>query len=113
MEGLADFMFSFGRISARTEGGHPYLAELDGKPIATGMLFMSEEVCILAGASTILEARNQGAQNALFAARLQFASEHGCRLAMMCSAPGSQSQKNAQKNGCEIAYTRTKWHLSV
>jgi len=113
MEGLADFMFAFGRIRARTEGGHPFLAELDDKPIATGMLFMKDDVCILAGASTILEARNRGAQNALFTARLQFAAEHGCRLAMMCAAPGSQSQKNAQKNGFEIAYTRTKWHLSV
>jgi len=113
MEGLADFMFSFGRISARTEGGYPFLAELESKPIATGMLFMSEDVCILAGASTILEARNRGAQNALFEARLRFAAEHGCRLAMMSSLPGSQSQKNAQKNGFEIAYTRTKWHLSV
>ena len=45
--------------------------------------------------------------------RLRFAAEHGCRLAMMSSLPGSQSQKNAQKNGFEIAYTRTKWHLSV
>jgi hypothetical protein len=113
MEGLADFMFSFGRISARTEGGYPFLAELESKPIAAGMLFMSEDVCILAGASTIQEARNKGAQNALFAARLRFAAEHGCRLAMMSSLPGSQSQKNAQKNGFEIAYTRTKWHLSV
>jgi len=113
MEGLFDFMFGFGRISARTEGGHPFLAELDSKPIATGMLFISDDVCILAGASTILEARNQGAQNALFAARLRFAAESGCRLAMMSSLPGSQSQKNAQKNGFEIAYTRTKWHLSV
>ena len=113
MEGLADFMFAFGRISARTAGGYPFLAELESKPIATGMLFMSDDVCILAGASTILEARNQGAQNALFAARLQFATEHGCRLAMMSALPGSQSQKNAQKNGFEIAYTRTKWHLSV
>ena len=33
-------------------------------------------------------------------------------LAMMCALPGSQSQKNAQKNGFDIAYTRTKWHLA-
>ncbi|PYS99740.1 MAG: hypothetical protein DMF63_10240 [Acidobacteria bacterium] len=113
MDGLADFMFSFGRVSARSEGSYPFLAELDNKPVAAGMLFMSDDACILAGASTILEARNQGAQNALFAARLKFAVEHGCRLAMMSSMPGSQSQKNAQKNGFEIAYTRTKWHLTV
>jgi hypothetical protein len=113
MEGLADFMFSFGRIAARSEHGFPFLAELDDKPIAAGMLVINNDVCILAGASTILEARNQGAQNALFAARLRFAVERGCRLAMMCALPGSQSQKNAQKNGFDIAYTRTKWHLSV
>jgi hypothetical protein len=77
------------------------------------MLFIYENACILAGTSTIPEARNQGAQNALLAARLKFAAERGCKLAIMGAAPGSQSQKNAQKNGFNIAYTRTKWHLSV
>jgi GNAT superfamily N-acetyltransferase len=113
MEGLGDFMLGFGQISARCNGAYPYLAELDGKAISTGMLFIYEDACILSGASTIPEARNQGAQNALLAARLKFAAERGCKLAIMGAAPGSQSQKNAQKNGFNIAYTRTKWHLSV
>ncbi len=113
MEGLADFMLGFGRVSARCNGAYPYLAELDGNPISTGMLFIYEDVCILAGASTIEEARNQGAQNALLADRLKFATDRGCRLAIMGAQPGSQSQKNAQKNGFNIAYTRTKWHLTV
>ena len=63
------------------------------------------------GATTLPEARNRGAQNALLAARLRFAQESGCTLAMMCALPGSQSQKNAQKNGFNIAYTRIKWQL--
>ncbi len=113
MEGLADFMLAFGRISARCQGAYPYLAELDGNAVSTGMLFIYDDVCVLAGASTIPEARNQGAQNALLAGRLKFAAERGCNLAIMGAAPGSQSQKNAQKNGFNIAYTRTKWHLSV
>jgi hypothetical protein len=113
MEGLADFMLAFGRISARCQGAYPYLAELDGNAISTGMLFIYEDVCVLAGASTIAEARNQGAQNALLADRLKFAADRGCKLAIMGTAPGSQSQKNAQKNGFNIAYTRTKWHLSA
>ena len=108
-EGLADFMFNFGRISARCEGAFPYLAELSGNAIATGMLFIYGEMCILAGASTIPEGRNRGAQNALLNDRLRFAAERGCKLAMMGAAPGSQSQKNAQRNGFQIAYTRTKW----
>jgi hypothetical protein len=113
MEGLADFMLGFGRISARCQGAYPFLAEIDCKPISTGMLFIHDDVCVLAGASTIPESRNQGAQNALLADRLKFAATRGCTLATMGALPGSQSQKNAQKNGFSIAYTRTKWRLSV
>jgi predicted acetyltransferase len=73
------------------------------------MLFIHDEVAMLAGASTIPEGRNNGAQNALLDSRLRFAAEKGCTLAAMATLPGSQSQKNAQKNGFQIAYTRTKW----
>lgn len=110
-EGLADFVFRFGQISARCEGAFPYLAELDGNPISTGMLFIHGEVAMLAGASTIPEGRNNGAQTALLASRLRFAADQGCTLAVMGASPGSKSQKNAQRNGFNIAYTRTKWHL--
>jgi hypothetical protein len=111
MDGFADFMFAFGQISAQCAGGFPFIAAIDQKPIATGMLFMFDGVANLAGASTVLEGRSRGAQTALLNARLQFAHENGCDLAMMCALPGSQSQKNAQKNGFQIAYTRTKWKL--
>ena len=111
-ENLADFMLAFGKIAARTKGGHPFLAELNGEPVAAAGFGIYEDVCVLAGAATVPEARNQGAQNALLAARLELARTSGCSLAMMCALPGSQSQKNAQKNGFNIAYTRTKWHLA-
>jgi hypothetical protein len=111
-ESLGDFMHNFGSISAQCGGAYPYIAELDGRAIATGMLFIYNEICILAGASTIPEGRKQGAQNALLQSRLRFASEKRCELAIMATAPGSQSQRNAQKNGFNIAYTRTKWQLS-
>lgn len=110
-ESLADFMLAFGKIAARTSHGFPFLAEIDGKPVAAGGLNIFDDVCLLAGASTRPEARNRGAQNALLSARLAFAAERRCTLAMMCAAPGSQSQKNAQKNGFRIAYTRIKWQL--
>ncbi len=111
MEGLAEFMFNFGQISAQTEGGFPFLAELDGVPISAGMLFIYDDVAILAGASTVPEGRRQGAQTALLDARLKFAKLQGCQIAIMGASPGSQSQRNAEKNGFRIAYTRTKWQL--
>ena len=111
MEGLADFMFNLGRISANTKGGFPFLAELDGKPVSAGMLFIYDDVAILAGASTVPEGRRKGAQSALLDARLRFAAENGCQIAMMGASPGSQSQRNAEKNGFRIAYKRIKWKL--
>lgn len=112
-EELARFIKQFGKIAARTAGGHPFIAELDGRAIAAGGLQIYDDVCLLAGASTIPDARRQGAQSALLRARLQYAGDNGCRFAMMCASPGSQSQKNAQTNGFQIAYTRTKWHLTL
>ena len=111
MEGLDEFMFEFGQISAKCEGGFPYLAELEGEPISTGMLFVYEDAALLAGTSTVPEGRRQGAQHALLDARLRYAAEKGCKLAIMGASPGSQSQKNAEKNNFRIAYTRTKWQL--
>jgi hypothetical protein len=107
--GLTDFMYQFGQIAAHCTGARPFIAEHKGKPISTGMLYIYDHVALLAGASTIPEGRNRGAQSALLKARLSYAAAQGCTLAMMCAAPGSQSQRNAEKNDFQVAYTRTKW----
>ena len=86
-----------------------FLAELDGTPVASASLFLGEGVALLAGASTIPSARNQGAQTALLAARLDHAAKHHCPLAMMATEPGSSSQRNGERQGFRIAYTRMKW----
>ncbi|MDQ3064088.1 MAG: GNAT family N-acetyltransferase [Acidobacteriota bacterium] len=111
MEGLAEFMFEFGQISAQCAGGFPFLAEIENAPVATGMLFVYDDVALLAGTSTVPEGRRQGAQLALLDARLRYAIKRGCTIATMGALPGSQSQRNAEKNGFRIAYTRTKWQL--
>jgi GNAT superfamily N-acetyltransferase len=108
---FTDMMLEFGRVSAARPDGLSFLAELDGQPIATGAMSIWEGVALLAGASTIPEARKQGAQLALLESRLSYAAEHGCDLAMMCAGPGSSSQRNAERQGFRIAYTRIKWRL--
>jgi hypothetical protein len=107
---LTDFMHGLSLVSAKRRDALSFLAELDGEPVATGALSICEGVALLAGASTIPEARQQGAQLALLDARLRHASEYGCDLAMMCAQPGSASQRNAERQGFRIAYTRIKWH---
>lgn len=109
--GLEDFMYNFGLIGAQSDGARPFIAKLNGKAIATGALYVYDDVAILAGASTVPAARRRGAQTALLDARMRYAAAQNCKLAMMCALPGSQSQRNAEKNGFRIAYTRTKWQL--
>jgi hypothetical protein len=83
----------------------------DGRTIATAGLVIHDRVALLAGASTIPEDRGQGAQRAVLAARLRYATSAGCDLAMMVAQPGSASQRNAERHGFRIAYTRVKWRL--
>jgi hypothetical protein len=109
---LAGFMEELAAVTVEREGAYPFLARLEGQPVATGLLSVHEGVALLAGASTIPSARRQGAQSALLAARLRFAAEASCDLAMMAAAPGSASQRNSERNGFRIAYTRLKWRLA-
>lgn len=111
MPEFESFGLDFCKVSANSSSASLFMAEIEGLPVATGTLFICEVVCELGGASTIPEARKQGAQNALLAARLNYARELGCKIAMMGALPGSQSQRNAEKNGFRIAYTRIKWKL--
>jgi hypothetical protein len=112
-EELSDFMLGLSRVSAKRADALSFLAELDGRAVATGALSIWEGVALLAGASTVAEARRRGAQLALLDARLAYAAEHGCDLAMMCALPGSASQRNAERQGFRIAYTRIKWRESI
>ncbi len=56
-------------------------------------------------------ARRQGAQLALLEGRLRYAAAQGCTIGMMVAQPRSGSQRNAERHGFRIAYTRYKWHL--
>jgi GNAT superfamily N-acetyltransferase len=108
-----EFLLSAGRMTAASVGSLGFFAELDGEPVATGVLRCHEGVALFGGACTIPEARNRGAQRALLEARMTTAISQGCDLAMMCAQPGSASQRNAERQGFRIAYTRIKWQLAA
>lgn len=110
---LAAFMREFGEVTARAPGTECFLAEWNGTPIAAAALALHGGTALLAGASTIPAYRGRGAQGALLQARLARAAEAGCDVAMMGAAPGSPSQRNAERQGFRIAYTRIKWRLGA
>lgn len=106
---LTDFILPMAPLSTQREDSMSFLGELDGQAIAAGALCFCQGVALLAGACTVPEGRRQGAQLAMLDTRLRYAAEQGCDIAMMCAEPGSSSQRNAERHGFRIAYTRTKW----
>jgi GNAT superfamily N-acetyltransferase len=108
---LTEFLEEAGALMTARTQNVCFIAESDGEPGAAGALFVHDGVALFAGATTVPEHRNRGLQSALMHARLCYAYEHGCDLAMMAAEVGSQSQRNAERAGFRIAYTRTKWEL--
>jgi GNAT superfamily N-acetyltransferase len=109
----AEFFQRNSAVVAAREHSVCFLAEYRGEPAAAGALCLHEGVALFAGAGTVPHLRRRGLQNALLEARLRFAFERGCDLAMMVAEIGSRSQRNAERQGFRIVYTRTKWRLSV
>jgi GNAT superfamily N-acetyltransferase len=106
---LAEFIGDFGIVCVNSTDTYAFFVESDGVAIATGALAIHGGIGLLAGASTRPEWRGRGAQSTLLLARLQFARAQGCDVAMMGAMPGSGSQRNAERQGFRVAYTRTKW----
>jgi len=110
---VASMLSGLARVIATTEGTSPFCVELNGRMVATGALAIRDGVALFAGASTVPEYRERGAQSALLESRFVYAMEQGCDLAMIVTAPGSASQRNAERAGFRVGYTRTKWELKT
>jgi GNAT superfamily N-acetyltransferase len=109
---MLDTIRAFGAIAAARPDSACFLAELDGVPGAAGVLSLDDGVALFGGSATVPELRRRGLQSALLHERMRYASGQGCDLAMIVAAAGSESQRNAERKGFRIAYTRTKWQLS-
>jgi hypothetical protein len=108
---LAAFVEGLGVVMARARGVTCFLGEIDSAPVAAGTLNLQNGVALMAGASTVPDARRLGAQNALLRARLAYAAQHDVQTAMIVTQPGSASQRNAERNGFRAMHTRSKWSL--
>jgi GNAT superfamily N-acetyltransferase len=83
-----------------------YLAYVDGQPAGGGGMYMHAGVVEFGGASTLPAYRGRGVHTALLEARVQAAHQMSCDLGLVLTAPGSHSQRNVQRLGFEVAYTK-------
>jgi GNAT superfamily N-acetyltransferase len=108
---LSEFLLEVGAISSAREDAVCFLAEVDEQPGAAGVLSLHDGVALFGGSATIPELRRRGLQAALLEERMRYAFDQGCNLAMIVAEAGSSSQRNAERKGFRLAYTRAKWRL--
>ena len=106
---LREILHDLGTITLAREATLCFLAEIDGTPAAAAILALHDGIALFGGSTTVPELRRRGAHTALLHARMRHAHAYGCELAMMVAPPGSDSQRNAERTGFRLAYTRTKW----
>ena len=111
---------AFGGLIApfyQMEGALAFVASMEGKLVAcgTGLVIPEHRVFALCGAGTLAEFRGRGLQTALLRARIAAAAEAGCEYAAVVTNGGSTSQRNAERLGFRVAYSKATVikHLSV
>jgi GNAT superfamily N-acetyltransferase len=103
---LANEEMDIGRDLFRMSGSLCYLASVDGVPGAGAALTVRDGLATLCADGTIARFRGLGLQRELIAARLNEAAAQGCDLATASTLPGSQSQRNYERMGFEVVYTK-------
>jgi GNAT superfamily N-acetyltransferase len=94
-------MFSF-------SGSLTFVAEHEGQIVATGAALMIHEHKIvgLYGAGTLKPYRGCGLQTAMLERRMHAAAESGCEYAVIVTQGGTTSQRNAERLGFRVAYSK-------
>lgn len=86
-----------------------FLAEIDRRPAATGMLLVTDRIGYFGHASTVHRFRGRGCQTALIQARLKKAAELGCDHVVAFPVPETASHRNLVRCGFELAHRLQIW----
>jgi GNAT superfamily N-acetyltransferase len=99
------------RAAARS-GGRWFVVEVEGRAAAGAILTIRDGTGYLAMAGTLPEFRGRGCQRALIAARIAAAAAAGCELIAATAEFASASQRNIERAGLRVAYTKPVLRLT-
>jgi len=97
---------NLGRVLFAIPGTLAYFAEFDGVVAGCGQMGIHSGVATCFGDSTLVAYRRRGAHAAVIRARLAAAAAHGCDLITAGTLPGSVSQRDYERQGFHVAYTK-------
>jgi hypothetical protein len=88
-----------------------YLGYLDGVPAARAAMWLKDGVAVLGFAETLPAFRTRGGQTALIRHRIAEAARAGCDLLTAQTPVGLSSQRNMERAGLRLAFTKVNWKL--
>jgi hypothetical protein len=103
---LNDIELDVGRRLMEMDCTTAWFGVVDGKPVSAGAMNTRGKLALLFADSTLEEFRGQGFHLAVIRARLKHAASLGCDLATASTAPGSASQRNYERAGFRVVYTK-------
>jgi len=97
----------FGGFAA-LPGTLSFLARIDSEVVGGcgGRVIPTARIAAFYGTATLPQFRRRGVQSALIALRLHKAALAGCEYAVVSTQPGSGSQRNMERRGFRVAYTK-------
>lgn len=98
------------RVTLTRPDWRTYIAYVDGEPAGFGQLHMANGVGSLALAGTLKEFRGRGVQTALILRRIADAAAAGCDLIATQTGNGTASQRNMERLGLRVAYTKAEFY---
>jgi MOSC domain-containing protein YiiM len=90
---------------------HRFVAEIDGRPVGTGLLHTHHRVGWLRAGTVLPEARGRGIQRALIAARIERAQRLGCDLVGASANVGGASSRNVEREGMRTVAVRRRYRV--
>jgi hypothetical protein len=103
---ITEDLMEIGLILFHTPGTRCFSPSMQGGLVGGGAMAVRDGVALMFADATLMVARNRGAHSALIRVRLEKAAEAGCVIATADTLPGSTSQRNYEREGFRVAYTK-------
>ena len=102
----SEIELDLGRRLLGLESATAWFGISGSEPVSAGAMNVRGKLVLLFADSTLEKARGQGLHLAVIRARLKHAASFGCDLATASTAPGSTSQRNYERAGFRVVYTK-------
>jgi GNAT superfamily N-acetyltransferase len=113
LESPPQWQIDIGLRTFSAEGGTAWAAIHGGKIIGAARSFIYRRAAALSGAAVLTEFRKRGLQTAMLLTRLRAAATQGCDVCKIDTKPGTTSQRNVQRLGFHVAYTRAQFMMPI